>query len=525
MNNEQKLQPIDTIAIASMMLLSFIIGFLIWSTNSCSGDCWFEVQPQVKEFSWKNKLIGREDKAFLMTFNRPMARDSVEENLVIEPPLPGKFSWAGNKLAYTLEIPAPYGETYRVFLQEAKQHFVGEEELGEKIEPFFSKFRTRDRAFAYIGSEAEERGRLILYNWTQQQKTILTPENLTVFDFEPYPQGDRILFSAADRSSGIDGIRMLQLYTVTTGLNDSELTQQLSMRQGEETSPAEIKLLDMDKTVRHPSTSNSELKLILDNKKYQNNKFDLSQDGKTIVLQRLDRSNPEDFGLWIIKDDNSIQPLKNSTGGDFLLTPDSQTLAVAQGEGIALLPLQPEAEPLDFLPKFGRVVSFSPDGRAAAMVNYNMDNENLKYTRSLFYVNNQGVQKELLNLEGSIIDCQFNPTATNLYCLLSELKPGDEYREQPYLAEINLKTNKTTPLLALPEYQDSRISVAPDGLGVLFDQVLTTDTLSNANTPANDSGETIVTSRLWLLIPPSEKSSVHQVEQLPFIGFHPQWIP
>ena len=505
MNNQQRFHPIDTIVIALITFLSFIIGFLIWNSNSCSSNCWFEVQPQVKEFSWQNKQISSEDKAFLMTFNRPMDRDSVEQNLAIEPPLPGKFSWAGNKLAYTLEIPAPYGETYRVFLQEARQKFVGQEELGEEVEPFFSQFKTRDRAFAYIGSEGEERGRLILYNWTRQQKTILTPENLIVFNFEPYPQGDRILFSAADKSSGIDAIRMLQLYTVATGFNnnDSEPTQQ----------------------VEDTSLSNSEPKLILDNKKYQNNKFDLSQDGKTIVVQRLNRKKPQDFGLWIINNDNSIKPLKNSTGGDFLVTPDSKALAVAEGEGIALFPLQPEAQPLDFLPKFGRVVSFSSDGRAAAMVNYNTDNPDLKYTRSLFYVNNQGLQKELLNLEGSIIDCQFNPTATNLYCLLSELKRGDEYREQPYIAAIDLKTNKTTPLLALPEYQDSRISIAPDGLGVLFDQVLTSDKISNTNIPINDSGATIVTSRLWLLIPPSEKSSSHQVEQLPFIGFNPQWIP
>ena len=504
MKNEQQIQPIDTVVIALIVFLSLIIGFLISTSSKCSGDCWFEVQPQVKEFSWQNQLIGAENKAFLMTFNRPMDRDSVEKNLVIEPPLPGKFSWAGNKLAYTLNIPAPYGETYRVFLQEARQQFATKGELGKEIEPFFSQFKTRDRSLAYIGTEGSERGRLILYNWTRQIKTILTPKNLTVFDFESYPKGDKIAFLAADKSAGLDSIRMLQLYTVATKFNDGEATDQSNVSQSQE---------------------NPELKLILDNKEYQNNKFDLSQDGKTIIVQRLNRNNPEDFGLWIIDEQNSIQPLKNSTGGDFLLTPDSKALAVAQGEGIALLPLQPEAKPLDFLPKFGRVVSFSPDGRAAAMVNYNRDNQNLKYTRSLFYVNNQGIQRELLNLEGSIIDCQFNPTGTNLYCLLSELKPGDEYREQPYLAEINLKTNKTTPLLALPEYQDSRISVAPDGLGVVFDQVLTSNTLSDGNIPANDSGETIVTSRLWLLLPPSQESSHHQVEQLPFIGFHPEWIP
>ena len=95
----------------------------------------------------------------------------------------------------------------------------------------------------------------------------------------------------------------------------------------------------------------------------------------------------------MLKDQGKPQPL-NVRGGEFLITPDSQTLAIAKGEGIALLPLKPGANPLDFLPKFGRVLSFSRDGRAAAMVNYNTDNAKLKYTRSLFYVNNQGIQKE-----------------------------------------------------------------------------------------------------------------------------------
>jgi len=82
---------------------------------------------------------------------------------------------------------------------------------------------------------------------------------------------------------------MLKLYTVATGVNNnhSEPTQQ----------------------VEDTPLSNSEPKLILDNKKYQNNKFDLSQDGKTIVVQRLNRKNPQDFGLWIINKDNSIKSL------------------------------------------------------------------------------------------------------------------------------------------------------------------------------------------------------------------------
>ena len=486
------LQTIDKIAITTITILGLTICILVWGTNACGTECLFHVKPQVTEFSWQNKAIGKEDRGFLLYFNRPVDRDSIEENLVIEPPLKGKVSWSGNKLAYTLARPAPYGENYRLSLKAGNQKFAGTEK-GEAIEPFMGEFQTRDRAFAYIGGEGAKKGRLILYNWTKQAKTILTPENLVVLDFKIYPTGDRILFSAREKDQNLD---RLQLYTVTTGVNQ-------------------------DDTVAFTP----EVKLVLDSKKYQNNKFDLSQDGKTIIVQRINRDRPTDFGLWKITANKAPQPLITDAVGSFTITPDSQTLAVARGEGIALLPLIPDAEPLDFLSQFGRVVAFSNDGTAAAMVDYNTNNPDLRYTKSLYYVNHQGTQKELLNLEGSIIDCQFNPTASHLYCLLTELTFSDnssgeattEYREQPYIAEIEIKTGKIIPLLALPEYQDSKLSVAPDGSGVLFDQVLTTTIANNAST--------IIKSRLWLLIPPAKVSEVHQVEQLPFIGFHPQWLP
>jgi hypothetical protein len=498
---KSQLQPIDKLAIAIILLLSMAIALLVWGNNSCHSNrhCWFHTGAKVAEFSWQDRTIGREDRAFILTFNRPMNRDSVADNLKIQPPLPGKISWSGSRMAYTLNSPAPYGETYQISLDRALEQFAAGDRLGETIRPFTANFRTRDRAFIYISSKPESNGRLVLYNWTQQTETILTPDNLVVFDFKTYPKGDLVLFSAADRHSGNDAIRTLQLYTVTTGLNNET------------------------KSIYEP-----ELELILDNRQYQNNKFDLARDGNKIIVQRLDRKNPANFGLWLLEEDRKPQLLDAEAGGDFLITPDSQTVAVAKGEGIALLSLQPNTKPIDFLPKFGRILAFTADGTGVATINYNTDNAKLRYTQSLYYLNNAGVEKELLNLEGSIVDCQFSPTGAQLYCLLTELEvKGQEYREKPYLAEIELATAKVLPLFSLPEYQDIKLSMAPDGLGILFAQVLTdNDTATvEGNLP---SGATVVKSRVWLLIPPidrSTKSSVHQVEELPFIGYLPQWVP
>ncbi|MGH2414927.1 MAG: hypothetical protein ACRDEA_14805, partial [Microcystaceae cyanobacterium] len=350
------LQPIDRIALILMLVFSLVIGVLVWGGKACGTDCFLHTGPRVQQFSWQNKQVGAEDTAFIITFDRPVDQRSVEENLVIEPPLPGKISWAGRRLAYTLEAPVPYGENYHLQLQGVRERFNHGDKSEEEIEPFVGQFRSRDRAFAYIGSSGYERGRLIFYNLTEDKKTILTPPHLVVMDFKFYPHGDRILFSAAEKQAGSEGIRALQLYTVTTGLT-----------------------ADAANTPT-PAHQSPKVELVLDNRDYQNNHFDLSSDGETIVVQRIARKNPADFDLWMIKTDSKPERL-HVLGGNFVIAPDSQTLAVAKGEGIGLLPLQPGAVLLDFLPKFGQLLSFSKDGSAAAMVNFNTDNAKLRYTR------------------------------------------------------------------------------------------------------------------------------------------------
>ena len=487
-----QLQPIDKLAITLIVSLTLVIGGLIWLGNSCGNQCLLQTGPRVKEFSWENREIGAEDQAFIITFDRPMDHASVEKNLVIDPPLPGKLSWAGRRLAYTLTSPIPYGEKYHLQIEGAREQFRSGNRLGQTLAIFEREFKSRDRAFAYIGTNGEEQGRLIFYNLTEEKKTLLTPADLTVMAFEFYPDGKKILFSAVAKNQGVEGIRELQLYQVDS------------------------------------SQSPAKIELVLDNKDYQNNHFDLAKDGETIVVQRIERRNPINFDLWAVKSGEKPQQL-NIQGGEFLIAPDSKTLAVTQGEGIALLPLKTETKPLDFLPKFGRILNFSADGTAAAMVNFNTDNAKMRYIRSLFYVNNQGLQKRLLNLQGSIIDCQFNATGSDLYCLLTELVTNSqEYKEKPYFAKIDVKTGQVTPLLELADYRDIHISLSPDSLAIIFDQLRTSYDTNPTNPLTTDSGETIIGGRLWMLIPPLQdgvKASKSDLIELPLAGIRPQWMP
>lgn len=490
-------QPLDRAAIALMLVLTLLIGILLWVGKQNA--------PRVRDFSWQDRNIGADDTAFLISFSRPMNHASVEEQLQITPPLSGKVSWAGRRMAYTLKRPAPYGTAYELQLQGGTDYLNREPALN----PFLGRFRTRDRGFAYIGVQGEEAGRLILYNLTRQQKQVLTPENLVVMDFKPYPLSDRLLFSATERANQAQGLLEQKLYTVTTGITVNP--------------PPQVSATPDDQPlVAPPAKPAGEVQLVLDSQDYQNLKFDLSADGRIIVVQRVNRKDPADFGPWILYEGKSPEPLKGEPGGDFLITPDSNSLAISQGQGLAILPLEPNAKPLDFLPKFGVVLTFSRDGSLAAMVKFNTDR-----TRSLFLVSSQGTQKELLRTQGSILNAQFDPTRQVLYCLLTNLViAGDLYREKPYLAAIDLKTNQLNPLLELPEQRDIQMSLAPDGIGILFDQTSSTDAGPPETIQRTQDGKAIENSKLWLLPLDLEKpTAALQLEALPLNGMHPRWLP
>ncbi|MCT7949846.1 Ig-like domain-containing protein [Ancylothrix sp. C2] len=492
------LQPLDRAALAVMLVLGILIALLL-----LQGD---QTVPRVRDFSWENKQIGGQERSFTLTFNRPMDRPSVEENLRIEPPLPGKISWAGRKMAYTLEQPAPYGTSYEVKLENAKDRLHKNAENQARIAPFSGTFRSRDRAFVYLGIEGKEAEKLMLVNLTQQQEPIiLTPPDLGVIDFIPFPDGSRILFSARDISQGDQSALNAKIYTVTTGIHP--------------TSPGEV-----EPKIEQPG----KLDLILDNKDYQNLKFELSPDGKTIVAMRVNQKSPgRDFGLWMIQPPAPPKPM-NIQGGEFLIHPDNQSIAITQGQGVAILPLdaaKTDTKPLDFLPKFGRLLNFSHDGASAAMVKFNDD-----YTRSLFWATNQGNQIEVFRTTGSIISAQFAPNNKNLYCLLTQLLTnGQDYREEPYLAKVELKSNAIPQaLVSLPKQREVDVSLSADGLALLFDLVVTDRQNQIAEGPRTNSGETIITSNLMLLplLPEdSEGQKALKPEELPFTGLRPRWLP
>lgn len=480
----KRLAWFDRLVLATILALIAAISSILIQGN--------QVPTRGENFSWQGRKIGVRDNYFTLSFNRPIDRSDIETSLVINPPLPGKISWAGDRLTYTLtELPI-YGKKYQVKLPIAQ----GEDFIGE--------FYSHDRAFAYIGVNQEERGRLIVCNIiqgpnnvTELKKTILTPGDLVVTDFQIYPRGDRILFSAFDRSDLGRDTPKQQLYTITTGLNHDENSQNL------------------------PS---GRIERFLDAKTYQNLRFNLSDNGKTLIVQRINHGNPGDASLWVISDDRQSRPL-GMQGDNFLLSPDGKKAVVSQTGGLAVIPLDVQGGKPQFLPTYEKILAFSRDGRQKLMVKSEPDNQ-----RSLFLLNDRGESRLLLRTANPIISCEFEPRQEKtLYCLKSDLVMGSDgkVKEEPFLAIIELKTGKMIPLLALPNYRDVQMSMSPDGVALLFDQ-LATIPFGVGNDLVTGEGSSIADGRLWLLPLPDQFSPNSIPKILPQelnAGFKPRWLP
>jgi hypothetical protein len=267
---------------------------------------------------------------------------------------------------------------------------------------------------------------------------------------------------------------------------------------------------------------------VLDSDEYQNLAFDLAPNGTLIVVQRVNQTDPADFGPWVIAEDQAPRPLDTEPGGEFLIGPDSQSLLLLQGQGTAVIPLDPAttdipiAEPLDFLPEFGRVFDISRDGRAATMVNFNQNDPNRRFTETLVVVTNDGQETELLNATGSILDAKFDPTNRIVYVLASDLLPGETYQEQPYISAIALQDPQTPiRLLTLPPQSQVSMDISPDGLAALIE--VSFSATSETTTPATQTAllPLFQTTDQRLTGVPAQTAP----QILPFAGTAPTWLP
>jgi hypothetical protein len=502
--NIRLLSQLDRAALTLMGILMALTVILL-----AVGD---RSAPYVREFSWANRPIGAEDNSFALRFSRSMDRPNVEAKIQVKSDpsnpqsafqpisqvLPGKISWSGKKMLYTLNTPVPYGKSYELKVQDVTAASNDGKPIGKEITPFVQAFSTREKMFGYIGTEGADRGRLMiqrisptLENKNPEKSSApvaITPPEYLVKDFRFTPGGEGVFFTALLASSGNE-------------------------------------LLSRQKIYRTP-IQNPEVKLVLDSNEYQNIRFELSNDGKILVVHRVGVKNPSDFGIWVIDAQQGTTLQRISQGGKFKITPDSASLAVSEGQGVALKPLVPGTDSTEFMAKYGQLLSFSHNGVAAALEKYNDDS-----SRDLFLVTNQGVEKKLLNVKGEIQAAQFAADARTLYAITAEfpkdvsedenLADTGKYSAQPYLISIDLTTFKSESLAKLPQQQDTALSLAPDGRSLLLDQVLTGGATNQKILTASD-GQPIERGMIWMLNLSQPKA---KPELLPLSGYSPRWAP
>jgi hypothetical protein len=502
----ESLFPLDRLFLKiSISLLVLTCLLLIFGDHSL---------PMVKEFNWQNQEVGAEDIAFTINFNRPMDRLKVESDLLITQltakdwqhqqlsigkDLPGKVSWAGQKMLYTLSAPVPYGHSYQINLQGATAaNYLGKA-IGQPMQPFTGNFRTRERIFAFIGATGESKGRLVLGSLDRPVQLLLTPAHLIVQDFHFLPKGAEIIYSAT--SSTPDDAQIYRL-----SLNPLALDMLKQQTPGSLLSSPVIRSLEL--------ASQLKSSLILDNIIYQNFKFDLSADGRYLVVQRSHRQNLQDVGLWAMNLALGTIDKKSTQLGNFLITPDSQSIAASLPEehSVAIISLTVAVNPPQLFSKFHEILGFALSGNQAAMVKINRD-----HTRSLFIVNDQGIEKELLKTKGSILSVVFSIDGQILYCLTTERQRDRNHTisERPFLLAIDLTTAKSYRLLVLQPPLQILLELAPDGHDLMFDQRYPNE---------------LASSNIMLLpLPKSSADLDSKIQLQPFIlpvfGSHSRWSP
>jgi hypothetical protein len=502
--NIRPLSQLDRAALTLMGILMALTVILL-----AVGD---RSAPYVREFSWADRPVGADDNAFALRFSRSMDRPKVEAKIQIKSDpsnpqsvfqpisqvMPGKISWSGKKMLYTLNSPVPYGKSYELRVQDVTAVSNDGKPIGKEIAPFVQAFNTREKMFGYIGTAGADRGRLMIQRFPQtlESKTskklpapvAITPPEYLVKDFRFTPGGEGIFFTALLASNGNELLSRQKIYRT--------------------------------------SIQNPQPKLVLDSNEYQNIRFELSNDGKILVVHRVGVKNPSDFGIWVIDAQQGTTLQRISQGGKFKITPDSASIAVSEGQGVALKPLVPGTDSTEFMARYGQLLSFSPNGAAAALEKYNDDS-----SRDLFLVTNQGVEKKLLNVKGEIQATQFAADARTLYAITAEFPQGvsenenladtGKYSAQPYLMSIDLTTFKSELLAKLPQQQDTTLSISPDGRSLLLDQVLTGGAVNQKILTAAD-GQPIERGLISMLNLSQPKA---KPELLPIAGYSPRWAP
>ena len=435
-------QPLDRWVAAVSLVCIVILGILLINR--------YLTPPQVRDFNWQQQRVTAQDQRLVLRFNRIMDGDSIAERLQIDPPLTGISRTLGQRWIYTLSQPAQYGQVYQLSLAGAI------DSQGDPMTaPFVGEFRTPDRQIVTIGLEGSERGRLVLVNLEVGSRFPVSPEGLRVTQFAPSQDGQGIYFFGTSGTPQDQDLYYLRLSTQTTDR-------------------------------------------LLDHEGYQNLRFRLAPGGDLVVAERFQVRESAQTGvqLWVKPSGGSRfrrLNLDTSVAGDFVITPDEKSLLMAQGQGIAVVPLSRDAVTDTFLAQYGQALAIRPDGTQAAMVQFNSD-----FSRSIWVVSHLGNQAEVLTVEGSVLSSEFSAADTVVFVLVTDLDPED-FSESPVLMALNWRTGEQIPVVRAEFPTEIDFAVSPDGRSLIYSLMQPFAGIPPTGTPVSATGQSISTAQLWQL--------------------------
>jgi Tol biopolymer transport system component len=468
--------------LAVVLLLLSLIGAVAWGA------------PRLVEISPTPGTVDVPAGAALeLTFSRTMQAESVIDRLEIQPEMPGDFSWQGNRLTFTPQLPWPPGTTVQVKLSSGAR--ASRFPVLPLLQDYETSFTIRQPRLAFL-YPSEGPANIYLHDPLTGEIDPLTNVFSGILDFDISPDGSSIYYSAQNTQGGSDLYR-------------------LSLSRESEAPPGT------------PAPTFAQPETVLACPQAQCLAVDVSPDGDYLAFERLalpaaGQSTPT--RVWIL-------PL-TGTGEPFLAgNPDHQTLqpswspegllAFYDTEDAAFIVIEPGAgERARFPNQTGHPGDWQPDGAiyAAAEIFFLdpstssalVSLERLADSHLLMYPLDGGEAQDLTVLDG-IEDASpaFSPDGAYLafgrkFLDLRQWTPGRQ------LWLLRLSDGETTALTNDPLYNhyDFAWNPASDRLAfVRFNQ-------STLTQPPE----------VWT-IDPAIAAATGQATQIIIGGYAPQWLP
>lgn len=336
----------------------------------------------------------RSTSPIVIQFSETMNRESVEQNLRLEPEVAGEFRWSGQSVLFQPDAPLEPGREYTVILERGAQSENGREVLSE----YQFSFAVQPPRVAYL-YPADGTPQNI---WVADPNDSGSARQVTfsadgIYDFGTSPDGASIAFAERNNATQTTDIKLLDLetggITQLTNCADSECTSPVwrpdgrmiaynrvdfNTALGVGSSPPRVWLIDLTQTPATTRPLFSDLQISSYNPQW-------SADGSRISVFSRDE------GLLIYDfNTNEIAAVPTRSGSPGSISPDGMQIVFpemtfAEGqEPLSVLRLADlEAGEIHTLTEEGEPVqdervAWSPDGETVAIARRYLDE---RYTR------------------------------------------------------------------------------------------------------------------------------------------------